>query len=97
MKVHTNLDHLAITIVLGAEAEVDDPGHHHQNTTTTQGTKEPKDPSLPRKRTIMKMTKRRWELHALHAEFATLPYPKDSNNPMITRNMTDLRNHSHGS
>jgi hypothetical protein len=97
MKVHTNLDHHAITIALGTEAEVNDPGHRHQNTTTTQGMKEPKDPSLPRKHTITKTMKRRWELHALLAEFAALPYPKDSNYPMISRNMTDLRIHSHGS
>jgi hypothetical protein len=44
----------------------------------------------------MKMTKRRWELHALLAEFAALPYPKVSNYPMISRNMTYLRSHSHG-
>jgi hypothetical protein len=97
MKVHTNPDHQAVTIVLGAEAGVDDPGHHHQNTATAQGTKEPKDLSLPRKRTTTKTTKRRWELHALLAEFAALPYPKDSNYPMISRNMMDLMSHSHGS
>jgi hypothetical protein len=97
MKVHINLDHHPVTTVLGAEAGVDDPGHRHQNTTTAQGTEEPEDPSLPIKRTITKMTKMRWELHALLAEFTALPYPKDSNYPMINRNMTDLRSHSHGS
>jgi hypothetical protein len=35
--------------------------------------------------------------HALLAEFAALPYPKDSNYPMISRNMMDLRSHSHDS
>jgi hypothetical protein len=58
---------------------------------------EPEDPSLPRRRATMKTTKRRWGLHVLLAEFATLMYPKDSNYPMISRNMTDHRNHSHGS
>jgi hypothetical protein len=76
MKVHTNPDHHAVTIVLGAEARVDDPGHCHQNTTTAQGTKEPKDPSLPRMRTTTKTMKKRWELHALLAKFAALPMPK---------------------
>jgi hypothetical protein len=97
MKVHTNPDHHAVTAILGAEAGVDDPGHHHQNTKTAQGTEEPKDPSLSGKRMTTKMTKKRWEHHALLTEFAALPYPKDSNYPMISRNMTDLRNHSHGS
>jgi hypothetical protein len=97
MKIHTNPDHHAITIVLSAEAGVDDLGHRHQNTTTAQGTREPEDPILPRRRSTMKMMKRRWKLHALLREFATLPYPKDSNYPMISRNMTDLRSHSHGS
>jgi hypothetical protein len=87
----------AITIVLGAEAGVDDPGHYHQNTTTAQGTKEPEEPSLPGKCTTTKTTKKRWEHHVLLAEFTTLPYPNDSNYPMISRNMTDLRSHSHGS
>jgi hypothetical protein len=87
----------AVTIVLGTEAWVNDLGHRHQNTTTTQGTSEPKDPSLPRRCTTMKMTKRRWELHALLAEFTSLPYAKDWNYPMINKNMTDLRSHSHGS
>jgi hypothetical protein len=96
MKVHTNPDHHAITIFLCVEVGVDNPGHHHQNTTTAQGKEEPKDPSLPGKRTTTKTTKKRWEHHALLAEFAALPYPKDSNYPMISRNMTDLRSHSHG-
>jgi hypothetical protein len=97
MKVHTNTGHHDITIVLIAGARVNDPGHHHQCTTTAQGTKEPEDPSLPRRCMTMKTTKRRWELHALLAEFAALPYPKDSNYLMISRNMMDLRSHSHDS
>jgi hypothetical protein len=97
MKGHTNPDHHTVTIVLGAGAGVDNPSHHHQSTTTTQGTKEPKDPSLPGRRMTTKTMKRRWELHALLVELAALPYPKDSNYPMISRNMTDLRSHSHGS
>jgi hypothetical protein len=97
MKVHTNPDYHAITTVLGAETGVDEPVHHHQNTTTAQRTEEPKDPSLPGKRMTTKTMKKRWEHHALLAEFATLPYPKDSNYPMISRNMTYLRSHCHGS
>jgi hypothetical protein len=38
MKVYTNPDHHAITIVLGTGAGVDDPGHHHQSI-TAHGTK----------------------------------------------------------
>jgi hypothetical protein len=97
MKVHTNPDHHTVTVVLDAEAGVDNPGNHHQNATTAQDTEEPEDPSLPGKRTTIKTMKRRWEHHALLAEFTALPYPKDSNYPMISRNMMDLRSHSHGS
>jgi hypothetical protein len=97
MKVHTNPDHHAIIAVLGAEAGVDDPGHHHKNTTTAQGMEEHEDPSLLGKHTNTKMMKKRWDHHALLAEFAALPFPKGSNYPMISRNMTDLRSHSHGS
>jgi hypothetical protein len=79
MKVHTNPDHHAVTTVLGAKGGVDDLGHHHQNTTTSQGTEEPEDPSLMGKHTTTKMTKKRWEHHGLLAEFTTLPYPKGSN------------------
>jgi hypothetical protein len=46
MKVHINPDHHAIIAALPAEAGVDDPGHHHQNTITAQAMEEPKDPSL---------------------------------------------------
>jgi hypothetical protein len=97
MKVQTNPDHHAITAVLGAEAGVNDPGHHHQNTTTAQGIEEPEDPSLLGKHTTTKTMKKRWEHHALLTEFAELPFSKGSNYPIIIRNMTDLRSHSHGS
>jgi hypothetical protein len=97
MKALTNPDHHAVTIVLSTEVGADDLGHRHQNIITVCGMKESEDPSLPRKRMITKMTKRRWERHALLIEFAALPYLKDSNYPMISRNMTDLRSHSHGS
>jgi hypothetical protein len=97
MKALTNPDHHAATIALDIEVGADNLGHHHQNITTVHGMKEPEDPSLPRKHTITKITKRRWEHHALLAEFAALLYLKDSNYPMISRNMTDLRSHSHGS
>jgi hypothetical protein len=39
MKVYTNPDHHAVTIVLSAGVGVNDPGHHHQSTTIAQGTK----------------------------------------------------------
>jgi hypothetical protein len=97
MKVHTNPGYHAVTTILGAEVGVDDPGNHHQNTTTAESTEEPEELSLPGKCMTTKMTKKIWEHHALLAEFAALPYPKDSNYPMISRNMTDLRSHNHGS
>jgi hypothetical protein len=93
MKAPINPDHPAVTTVLGTEAGVDDLGHHHQNITTVRGTKEPKDPSLPKEHTTTKTTKKRWERHALLTEFAAPPYLKDSNYPMISRNMTGLRSH----
>jgi hypothetical protein len=96
-KVHVNLDHHAVTTVLGVGAGVDDPGHHHQSTTKAQGTEELKDPILPIRPTITKTMKKRLGHHALLAEFAPLPCPKDSNYPMISRNTTGLRIHSHGS
>jgi hypothetical protein len=51
----------------------------------------------PTRHMITKTTKKRWEHRALLAEFAPRPYPKDSNYPMISRNMMDLRSRSHGS
>jgi hypothetical protein len=65
MKVHINLDHRAITIVLGAGAEVDDPGHRHQSTIRARSMEEPEDPRLPIRHTTTKMTKKRWEHLAL--------------------------------
>jgi hypothetical protein len=97
MKALINPDHHAVTTVLGTEAGANDLGHRHQNITTVRGMKEPEDPSHPRKHTTTKTTKRRWECHALLVEFTTPPYLKDSNYPMISRNMTGLRSHSHGS
>jgi hypothetical protein len=61
MKALINPDHHAVTAVLGTGAGVDDLGHHHPNTTIVHSINEPKDLSLPRKHTTMKMTKRRWE------------------------------------
>jgi hypothetical protein len=58
---------------------------------------EPKDLGLPARHTITKTMKKRWEHHALLAEFTPHMCPKDSNCPMISRNMTDLRSHIHGS
>jgi hypothetical protein len=97
MKVSINPYHHAVTIVLGAEAGVDDLGHHHQNTTTARGMEETKDLSLQNRHTITKMTKKRWKHHALLAEFAKPPYLKDLNYPIISRNTTGHRIHNHGS
>jgi hypothetical protein len=97
MKVPINLDHHAITTVLNAEAGVDDLAHHHQSITTARSMEEPKDLSLQNKRTITRTMKKRWEHHALLAEFAEPPYLKDSNYPMISRNTTGPRSHNHGS
>jgi hypothetical protein len=58
---------------------------------------EPKDPGLPTKHMITRMMKKRWEHCALLAEFTPHLYPKGSNYPMISRNMMDLRSHTHGS
>jgi hypothetical protein len=96
MKALINPDHHAVTIVLSTGARVDDLGHHHQNSTTVRGMKEPKDPSLPRKHTTTKATKRRWERHALLVEFAASPYLEDSNYPMISGNMMGPRSHIYG-
>jgi hypothetical protein len=78
-------------------SRVDDLGHHHQNTTKAQGTEEPEDPGLPPRHTTMKTMKKRWDHRALLTEFAPHLYPKDSNYLMISRNMMDLKSHSHGS
>jgi hypothetical protein len=58
---------------------------------------EPEDPGLPARHMITKTMKKRWEHHALLAEFAPHLCPKDSNCPMISRNTTDLMSHGHGS
>jgi hypothetical protein len=58
---------------------------------------EPEDLDLQTESTAMKMTKKRWEHHALLAEFALRQYPKDSNYLMTSKNTTDHRNHNHGS
>jgi hypothetical protein len=62
-----------------AEAEVEDLGHHHQSTTKAQGMEEPEDPGLLARHTITKTMKKRWEHHALLAEFAPHLCSKDSN------------------
>jgi hypothetical protein len=88
-KVRTSLDHRTITIVLGTEVEVDDPGHYHQSTTKGQGTEETEDPSLLIRHTITKTMKKRWEHHALLAEFTPRPCPKDSNCPIYDQQKYD--------
>jgi hypothetical protein len=96
-KVCTSLDHHIVTIVLGVEAEVNDPGHHRQSTTKAQEMEEPEDQNLPIKHMIMKTMKKRWERHALLVECVPPPCPKDSNCPIISRNTTDHRSHRNGS
>jgi hypothetical protein len=92
-----NLDHHAVTIVLGTEAAVDDLEHHHQNDTEARSMEETEDPGLQAKPTITKMTKKKWGHHALLTEFAPRQYPRVLNYPMISKNMMDPRSHSHGS
>jgi hypothetical protein len=76
--------------------EVDDLKHHHQGDIKVQSIEEPEDPGLPTNHTITKMMKRRCGRHALLIGFAPRQYPKVSNYPMISKNMMDLRSHSHG-
>jgi hypothetical protein len=61
-KVHTSLDHHAITTVLGTGVLADDLGQHRQNTTKVPGTEEPEGPGLPLGHTTMKMKKRDWSI-----------------------------------
>jgi hypothetical protein len=70
MRELTNQDHHAVTIVLSIEAEVDDPDLYHQDITTAHGAKEAEDLYLQSTHTTVKTMKRRWERHALLAEFA---------------------------
>jgi hypothetical protein len=94
---HTRQDHLTVTIVLGAEAVVDDLDRHHQNSMGVQSMEELEDLDLQTEGTAMKTTKRRWEHRALPVGFTLRQYPRGSNYLMINKNTTDHRNHSHGS
>jgi hypothetical protein len=96
-EAYHNKDHHAVTIVLGTEAVVDDLEHHHQDDTEARSMEEPKDPGLQTKHKTTKMTKKRWRHRALLTGFAPCQYPRVSNYPMISKNMTDPRSHSHGS
>jgi hypothetical protein len=96
-KVHTSLDHHAVTIVLGTGVVADDLEQYRQNTTEAQGVEEPKGPGLPPGHMTLKTMKKIWAHRALLAEFAPHQYPKVTNYPMISKNMTDLRSHHHGS
>jgi hypothetical protein len=89
-------NHHAITIVLGAEAEVDDPDLHHHNTTIAHDMEEAKGPNLQDIRTTTKMTKYKWERHALLAKFVGRQCPKYSSYPMINKNTMGHKNHSYG-
>jgi hypothetical protein len=87
----TNLDrhrrkhHHAITEVLGIEAEGDGQDLHRQGNTAARGMEEADDPNLQGITITIKMTKSRWERHALLAEFAGRQYPKDLSYPMINK------------
>jgi hypothetical protein len=59
---HTNQDHLAVTIVLGTKAVVDDLDRHHQGAMGAQNMEEPEDLNLQTENTAMKMMKRRWNI-----------------------------------
>jgi hypothetical protein len=94
---HTSLDHHAVTTVLGIGVVADDLGQYRQSTTKAQGMEEPEDPGLPPGHMTTTTTRKRWAHRALLAEFALHQYPKVSKYPMISKNMTDPRNHHHGS
>jgi hypothetical protein len=96
-KVHTSLDHNAITTVLGTRVVADDLRQHRQNTTKAQGMEEPEGPGPPLGHMTTKTMKKRLEHRALLAEFAPHQYPKVSNYPMISKNTMDPRSHHHGS
>jgi hypothetical protein len=62
-----------------------------------QDMEELEDLDLQTEGTAMKTTKKRWEHRALPIGFAPRQYPRDSNYPMINKNTTNHKNHSHGS
>jgi hypothetical protein len=62
-----------------------------------QSIEELEDLDLQTEGTAMKMTKRRWEHHALPVGFALHQYPRGSNYLMINKSTIDHRNLSHGS
>jgi hypothetical protein len=94
---HISQDHLAVTIVLGAEAVVDDLDHHHQSSMGAQSMEELEDLDLQIEGTAIKMMKRRWGHRALPVGFALCQYPKGLSYLTINKSMTDHRSHSHGS
>jgi hypothetical protein len=90
-------NHRAITTVIREEAEDDDLGLHHHDTTIAQGVEEEvDDPDLRDTHTTTKTTKLRWEDHASLEGSIEHRYPKDSSYPMISRSMMDRRSHSYG-
>jgi hypothetical protein len=70
MRELTNQDHHTVTTVLGIKAEVDNLNLHHQDITAVHDTKEAEGLDLQSMHTNAKTTKRRWQFHALLAEFA---------------------------
>jgi hypothetical protein len=94
---HTSQDRLAVTIVLGVEAVVDDLDRHRQNSMGAQSMEELENLDLQTEGTAMKTTKKRWEHRALPVGFALRQYLRGLNYPMINKSTMDHKNHSHGS
>jgi hypothetical protein len=59
VKVHTSLDHHAVTTVLGTGVVADDLGQYLQNTTKAEGMEEPEGPGPPPGHMTTKTTKKR--------------------------------------
>jgi hypothetical protein len=89
---YTEQGHPAVTAVLGTKAANIDLDHHHQS---SMGEVEGHDPQM--EDATMKTMKKKWGHHALPVGFASLQFPKDSSYLMINKNMTDHKNHNHGS
>jgi hypothetical protein len=69
MRELTNQDHHTVTTLLGIKAEVDNLDLHRQDITAAHDTKEAEGLDLQSMHTNAKMTKRRWQCHALLTEF----------------------------
>jgi hypothetical protein len=76
IKVHTNLDHHAVTAVLHVGAATDDLGHHRQDIIKVQSMEEPEDPGPPQRRTTTKTTKKEMRASCFTHRVCTTPLPK---------------------